>query len=135
MDTYQHNYEILINLDDPDAVFPYKGDRDYEERNTYSNFISRRWPWLNLLALNFSYHNAHHTRPVAPWYRLPALQREFYGDGAYAQAIGLREQLVSYHRNRLARIYSESYGEVEVPEALRQGAAVGANGLNFLTAF
>jgi omega-6 fatty acid desaturase (delta-12 desaturase) len=135
MDTYQHNYEILLNLDDPDAVFPYKGDRDYEERNTYTNFISTRWPWLNLLALNFSYHNAHHTRPVAPWYRLPALHRELYGDGAYAQAIGLREQLVSYHRNRLARIYSDSYGEVEVSQALREGTAVGANGLNFLTAF
>jgi len=135
MDTYQHNYEILINLDDPNGLFPYKGDRDYEERNTYSNFISTRRPWLNLLALNFSYHNAHHTRPVEPWYRLPVLHRELYGDGACAQAIGLREQLVSYHRNRLARIHSESYGEVEVPQALRQGAAVGANGLNFLTAF
>lgn len=135
MDTYQHNYDILLNLDDATAVFPHKGDRDYEEHNTYTNFISTRWPWLNLLALNFSYHNAHHTRPVEPWYRLPALHRELYGATGYAQAIGLRAQLRSFHRNRLARIHSETYGAIEVPEALCKGEAVGANGLNFLTAF
>jgi fatty acid desaturase len=135
MDAYQHNYEILINLDDQNAIFPHKGDRDYEEHNTYTNLISARWPWLNLLALNFSYHNAHHTRPVAPWYQLPALHRELYGEGDYGQAIFLQEQLRSFHRNRLARIYSETYGEFDVPEALHKSEAVGANGLNFLTAF
>ncbi len=135
IDSYQHNYEIMFNLDTTDANFPNKGNRDYEERNTYTNFISARWPWLNLLALNFSYHNAHHTRPVEPWYRLPALHRELHGDGPYVQAIGLREQLVSFHRNRMARIYSETYGEIAVQDALRRGEAVGVNALSFLTAF
>ncbi len=135
MDSFQHNYEILMNLDDPDAVFPFKGDRDYEESNTYTNFISTRWPWLNLLALNFTYHNAHHTRPVEPWYRLPKLHHELYSETDYVQAINLQQQLVSFHRNRVARIYSETYGQVDVPVSLKNGSAVGANGLNFLTAF
>jgi acyl-lipid omega-6 desaturase (Delta-12 desaturase) len=133
-DAYQHNYEILVNLNDPDAVFPYKGNREYEENNTYSNLISRRWPVLNLLVLNFCYHNAHHTKPTMPWYKLPALHRELYGDN-YTRTVGLRGQLRSYHRNRLAGIYAETYGQVEVPEALRDGKAVPVYGLSFLTAF
>jgi len=135
MDAYQHNYEMMFTLDDPESIFPHRGDREYEEHNTYTNFISARWPWLNLLALNFSYHNAHHSRPVEPWYRLPALHRELYGDEQYSQAIGLREQLISFHRKRLDRIYCETYGEVEVTESMRRGETVGANALNFLTAF
>jgi fatty acid desaturase len=133
-DAYQHNYEILVNLNDPDAVFPYKGNREYEENNTYSNLISRRWPVLNLLVLNFCYHNAHHTKPTTPWYKLPALHKELYGDN-YTRTVGLKGQLKSYHRNRLAGIYAETYGQVEVPEALRDGKAVPVYGLSFLTAF
>lgn len=137
MDAFQHSYEILANLGDADATFPHRGDRDYEEYNTYTNLLSTRWPALNLLALNFSYHNAHHTRPTVPWYRLPALHRQLYGDGPYAQAVGLRQQLRSFHRGRLARIYSDSdpEGAAEFSRALRRGDAVGANALNFLTAF
>ena len=46
-------------------------DRQYEEDNTYSNLLSTRYPWLNLLVLNFCYHNVHHNKPSEPWYRLP----------------------------------------------------------------
>lgn len=135
MDTYQHNYAITLNLDDPDADFPHRGDRDYEEHNTYTNLLSARWPWLNLLVLNFCYHNAHHARPTVSWDKLPALHRQLYGSERYAQSLGFFAQLRSFHRNRLARIYSEDYGAVDVPDALRTGSAVGANALNFLTAF
>ena len=38
-------------------------DREYEQMNTYSNVTSLRHPWLNLLLLNFPYHNAHHEPP------------------------------------------------------------------------
>ncbi len=135
MDSYQHSYDILFNLEDPAALFPHKGDRDYEEHHTYSNFLSSRWPWLNLMVLNFSYHNAHHARPIEPWYRLPALHRELYAETPCTQEIGLREQWVSFHRNRLARIYGDGYAEADVRRAMRQGDALGANGVNFLTAF
>lgn len=133
-DAYQHNYEIVVNLHDPDASFPYKGNREYEENNTYSNLISRRWPILNLLILNFCYHNAHHTKPTMPWYKLPALHNELYGS-TYTRTVGLKGQIKSYHRNRIAGIYAETYGQVEVPEALREGSAVPVYGLSFLTAF
>jgi acyl-lipid omega-6 desaturase (Delta-12 desaturase) len=135
MDTFQHNYELTLNLDDPKAVFPHKGDSVYEQSNTYTNLLSRRWPWLNLLVLNFCYHNAHHEKPTAVWHRLPALHRQLYAGTGEPQTIGFFDQLRAYHRNRLPRIYSDDYGNVEVRQALRDGSAVGANGLNFLTAF
>lgn len=135
MDSFQHNYELTLNLDDPKAVFPHKGDAVYEQSNTYTNLLSRRRPWLNLLVLNFCYHNAHHEKPTVAWHKLPALHRQLYAGTDEAQTIGFVSQLRSYHRMRLARIYSEDYGAVEVREALRHGNAVGANGLNFLTAF
>jgi len=133
-DAYQHNYDIVVNLKDPDAQFPHKGNRDYEEQNTYSNLISRRWPLLNLLILNFCYHNAHHAKPTLPWYKLPALHNELYGS-PYGKSIGLKGQIISYHRNRIAGIYAETYGQVEVPDAVRNGTAVPVYGLSFLTAF
>lgn len=133
-DAYQHNYEIVVNLHKPDAELPHKGDREYEQNNTYSNLISRRWPALNLLVLNFCYHNAHHAKPTMPWYKLPALHNEIFGD-AYTRTVGMKGQLKSYHHNRIAGIYAETYGQVEVPQALRDGKAVPVYGLSFLTAF
>ncbi|MFE8071835.1 fatty acid desaturase [Marinobacteraceae bacterium S3BR75-40.1] len=132
-DAYQHNYEIIVNLDDP-ANLPHKGDREYEENNTYSNLISRRWPVLNLLVLNFCYHNAHHAKPTTPWYKLPALHNEIYGSHQ-VQTLDLVSQIKSLHHNRLEGIYAETYGQVEVPEAVRRGEAVPVYGLSFLTAF
>jgi hypothetical protein len=35
----------------------------------------------------------------------------------------------------MARIYAEDYGDDEVKESLKQGRAVGADALSFLTAF
>ncbi|MBS3803677.1 MAG: fatty acid desaturase [Oleiphilaceae bacterium] len=134
LDAYQHNYEIVLNLDDPKADLPHKGDRDYENHNTYSNLISRRWPVLNLLVLNFCYHNAHHVKPTLPWYKLPALHDELYGSH-YQRSLSLKDQLRSYHGNRLEGIYAETYGQVEVPEAVAGGSAVPVYGLSFLTAF
>jgi len=134
-DAFQHNYEIYYTLDTPDVVPPHRGNREYEERNTYSNLISRRWPWLNLLALNFPYHNAHHTKPIVSWHRLPAFHREIYGDGDCPQQFSLWPQLVSFHRHRVARVLAEEYGTADVRDSVNQGRAVGVNALSFLTAF
>jgi len=134
MDAFQHNYEIHLTLDTPDAPAPFRGDRDYEERNTYSNFLSRRWPWLNLLVLNFNYHNAHHAKPTVPWHQLPALHHDLYPT-ACPQQLGFLEQLRSYHNNRVARVLSPDYGSTNVRTALDEGRLVGANALSFLTAF
>ncbi|WP_101676094.1 fatty acid desaturase family protein [Alloalcanivorax mobilis] len=133
-DAFQHNYDIIAILNDSDAGLPHKGDREYEENNTYTNPVSRRWPVFNLLILNFCYHNAHHTRPTTPWYKLPALHRELYGDH-FERALPLHQQLRSYHRHRLAGIHAETYGQVPAPQAMREGSAVPVYGLSFLTAF
>jgi fatty acid desaturase len=68
-------------------------DLRYEYENTYSNLIAERWGWMNLLVLNFPYHNAHHVRPGAPWYRLPRLHRSLYGEND-RQVITCRELLL-----------------------------------------
>ena len=134
MDCYQHNYEVIFNLDDKANVFPHKGDAEYEQRNTYSNLLSSRFPALNLLVLNFCYHNAHHEKPTLGWYRLPALHRQMH-PGVEAQTLGFAEQARAFHKHRVARIYAEEYGADEVKASLQSGRAVGVDALSFLTAF
>jgi len=134
MDAFQHTYEISTDLDDRGAGNAHRGDRDYEERHTYSNLISTRWPWLNLLTLNFAYHNAHHTQPSTSWHRLPQLHRDLYPEGC-SQQVSFTDQLRCFHRHRVARVLGENDEHDNMRAALQQGHAVGANGLNFLTAF
>jgi fatty acid desaturase len=134
MDCYQHNYEVIFNLDDPDTVFPHKGDAEYEQRNTYSNLLSHRFPAINLLVLNFCYHNAHHEKPTLGWYRLPELHRSMQPD-VEAQTLGFVAQARAFHKHRVARIYAEEYGADEVKTSLNEGRAVGVDALSFLTAF
>ncbi len=82
-----------------------KRDRAHEQANTFSNLVSQRYPWLNLLILNFSYHNAHHELMKCPWYNLPALDRTlFRGDEPHY--IPLPKLVRNYHRFRVSRIFS-----------------------------
>jgi acyl-lipid omega-6 desaturase (Delta-12 desaturase) len=134
MDNFQHNYEIVYRLNDPEFVPPLKGNAEYEQTHTYTNLLSQRWPWLNLLALNFSYHNAHHAKPTLSWHRLPELHVRLHPDHC-PQQLTFWPQLVSFHRHRVTRVLSEHYGEEDVASQLRQGNAVGVNALSFLTAF
>ncbi len=131
-DAYQHTYDAFAVLEEGDIPADKVRDRSYEQANTYSNLVSVRWPWLNLLLLNFAYHNAHHEKPVAPWYRLPALHAELYGDH-YHQVIPMRELLTSFHRHRLRRVVDDDYGQFgEGPG--RANDFYGAVGVSFLTA-
>jgi fatty acid desaturase len=129
-DAFHHTFEqFFVEADQP--VPMHDRDRAYEQDNTYSNLVSARFPWLNLLILNFGYHNAHHQRASVPWYRLPGYHRSLYGDRTPA-VMPLSELLRSWHRNRVRRVSSDDYG---VP---RQGAGradgfVGAHGVSFLT--
>jgi fatty acid desaturase len=81
--------------------------------------------------LNFGYHNAHHHRVSVPWYRLPALHRDLYGEGQGGM-LPLAELLRTWHRNRVRRVLSDDYGS---PSAGPGGADhfVGAHGVSFLT--
>jgi fatty acid desaturase len=133
MDAFQHTYEIFETLAQERGAEARQFDRHYENHNTYSNLISRKHPWLNLLVLNFSYHNAHHFKQAVPWHQLPALHRELYGNDD-SQLIPFRNQLWSYHRHRVARMTND-IDERLVPGADKGREFVGVDGVNFLTAF
>ena len=133
-DAYQHTYDAFAVLEDGGKIPEDKlRDRVYEQHNTYSNVVSARWPSLNLLLLNFSYHNAHHEKPVAPWYRLPALHRELYGSD-YVQVIPMHLLLKSFHQHRLRRVVDDHYGAVAETGERRADDFYGAVGVSFLTA-
>jgi fatty acid desaturase len=132
MDAFQHTYEVFASRSMEAAAPDPRRDLRYEYENTYSNLVATRCWWLNLLVLNFPYHNAHHVRPSVPWYRLPALHRSLYGEND-PQVIPCRELLASYHRHRVARVLSENYGTVAA-SGNRAGEFLGAVGVSFLTA-
>jgi fatty acid desaturase len=132
MDAFQHTYEVFASHSLEAAAPDPRRDLRYEYENTYSNLIAERWGWLNLLVLNFPYHNAHHVRPSVPWFRLPALHRSLYGAGD-RQVIACRDLIKSYHRHRVARVLAVDYGTVSA-EGDRVGGFLGAVGVSFLTA-
>jgi fatty acid desaturase len=131
-DAFQHTYDAFAILESDRVPADKLRDKAYEQSNTYSNLASLRWPWLNLLLLNFPFHNAHHEKPTAPWYRLPALHRELYGDTP-AQAIPMARLLLPFHRHRVTRVLADDYGVVD-PRADHAAGFVGAVSVSFLTA-
>ena len=130
-DAFHHTFEQYRVL--PDEPIPLNGrTREYEQTNTYSNLISTRSPWINLLVLNFVYHNAHHHRPSVPWWRLPAVHRTLYGHNNTPALLTSGELLATWHRNRVRRVFAEGYGSVG--EGPRRGDTfIGAHGASFLT--
>jgi fatty acid desaturase len=130
-DAFHHTFDqYFVTRDDQPVPMDGK-NRAYEQRHTYSNLISPRYPWINLLILNFGYHNAHHERASTPWYRLPGLHRQLYAE-ADLQLLPYRQLWRTFHRNRLARILDDDYGVVGEGES-RADAFVGAHGVSFLT--
>ncbi len=100
LDAFQHTYEAF-----PVGTSLPERDRNHEQTHTYSNLISRRYPQLNLLVLNFGYHNAHHAVMKCPWHSLPELDREF-GQNQQVNVISFAEQLINYHRYRVTRLFA-----------------------------
>ncbi len=129
MDAFQHTYEVFVTRSLAAAPADARRDLRYEYENTYSNLVAQHRPWLNLLVLNFPYHNAHHVRPGEPWYRLPALHRQLYGEQRDRQVILCSELLANFHRHRITRIFAADYGSVG-----GSGEFIGAIGVSFLTA-
>jgi fatty acid desaturase len=103
-DAFQHTYEGFP----PGTVLP-KRDRAHEETNTFSTLLSRRYPLLNLLLLNFGYHCAHHSVMKCPWHSLHELDRELYRDKE-VRYISLFQQLKNYHQFRVIR-FIEGQGQ------------------------
>ncbi len=132
MDAFQHSYDVFVSRSLAPAPADPRRNRRYEYEHTYSNLLSARWPWVNLLVLNFPYHNAHHSATGVPWYRLPALHRALYAESD-RQVIACGALLANYHRYRVARVLAEDYGAVEPGTAGTEGF-MGAVGVSFLTA-
>lgn len=129
-DGFQHTYDVIEpTMDD---VMDTIRDQHYEQKNTYSNLVSLRYPVMNLPWLNFLYHNAHHARPTAPWYELPRLHSKLFSTDS-RQILTLRDLIPSYHRNRVTRVLHEGYGEVGKGNDRAVGF-IGAYGVSFLTA-
>lgn len=129
-DAFQHTYVAYAILDKDKVPDDRLRDAAYEFDNTFSNLVSVRWPALNLLLLNFSYHNAHHVKPVVPWHRLPALHCELYGDHC-TQTLPMRRLLAPFHAHRVSRVLSDDYGTVSSESAADFRGAVA---VSFLTA-
>jgi fatty acid desaturase len=131
-EVFAHTYEMYFVSHHKDPVPRDGRNAAYDREHTYSNVVSRRFPWLNLYNLNFGYHNAHHDKPATPWYRLPALQAELYDDGA-PQYLPYREVMVSFHKNRtrciLASEHTSGIGEGKG----RADGFLGVHGVSFLS--
>jgi fatty acid desaturase len=142
-DAFHHTYEAVF----PQDYVPGPGNRtaQFEEDNTYSNLISTSYPRMNLLNLNFGYHNAHHKRPMVPWYQLPSYHEKLYKSGqktvkdwdalsACPQVLPVNEVYRSWYRHRIRRITEDHYGRVHpagTPDRARD--FVGTLGASFLT--
>jgi len=130
MDANQHTYDLIETHDDTPLIDRGQRDRQYEYCHTYSNPISMRFPILNLIILNFAYHNAHHERPTVPWYRLPELHRELYGDDR-GHVLSFRALLRAYHKHRVVRAFRPVAADMKTHVA--QGPDLqGIDGISFL---
>lgn len=127
LDCFQHTYTVF-RWDEPLPNY----DLHHEEVNTFSNILSQRYPWLNLIFLNFGYHNAHHRVVRCPWYRLPQLDAQLYNRD-YRQYVTLPRLVQNYHRYRIARLF-EGQGEVvdTSERGLNLDRFIGAVGVSFL---
>ena len=112
VDAFQHTYPEEI----PERIGKPKG-HGFEREHTFSFPLAYRHHALNLLILNFGYHNAHHALPTCPWYHLPQLHRILYGDlpGAAPPTFSppkarFIDLLKAYHRHRMRRMSGESQG-------------------------
>jgi omega-6 fatty acid desaturase (delta-12 desaturase) len=141
MDSLQHDYGYHLTLFSKEPS-EHKGDFAFEQEHTFSNPQSLRFERLNWLTLNFGFHNAHHARPITPWWRLPAVHRELFGEDP-AIVIPLWPQLVVFHRHRVSRVMGGSSDADVDPDAwgrgflraAREGRVAGGNAASFLTSF
>ncbi|MEH2390178.1 MAG: fatty acid desaturase [Nostoc sp.] len=98
-DCYHHTFDI-IPLGSPVPRLT----NDYEQENTFSSLINRKYYWTNWIFLNYGYHNAHHYKPNVPWHELPNLDKAMY-PSSEVHCILFPDLIIYYHRNRINRIY------------------------------
>ena len=137
MDSIQHDYPYNLTLyskEKPERL----GNFEWEQEHTYSNPHSLEIEPLNWLTLNFGFHNVHHDDMTVPWYRLPEMHRELFGDSP-ENVVPFSAQMKIFHRNRVSRIYGNHNDNS--PEgrdflvAARKAEVSGGNAASFLTSF
>lgn len=126
VDAFHHTYEYVV----PGEDFP-QLDRVYEQKNTFSNLVSAKYPWLNLLFLNFGYHNAHHHNMRCPWHELPELHSKLYGKTDQC-LLPLPLLVSNYRRFRLHRLLS-GQGIINHDEEQLLDSFTGAVAVSLLT--
>ena len=134
-DAFQHTYDVFLESKLAQSSGKMTDgkvrDRAYEQANTFSNLTSLQYPWLNLIFLNFPYHNAHHEKPIMQWFQLPQLHAELFGESKLLPIVPMSKLLTAYHRHRVTRLQSDDYGVLTNTTA---NAFIGAAGVSFLTA-
>lgn len=125
-DAFHHTYEYAIM----GQALP-KRDRIYEQEHTFSNLVSTKYPWLNLLFLNFGYHNAHHHNMSVPWHELPELHQKLYREKG-GGLLPLPQLVKNYHRFRLYRLFS-GQGDAVLQEGAGLDSFTGGVAVSFLT--
>lgn len=90
-----------------------------------------RWRWLNLLFLNFGYHNAHHRVIHCPWYLLPQLDAELY-ESKYRQHVTIDRLVKNYHQFRIHRLFHGGGTVVDTDKGLNFKQFSGGVGVSFL---
>jgi fatty acid desaturase len=132
-DCFQHTYEAFM-LDDTYKPGPNGRTAQYEEINTYS-LLTLGSPTINVSILNFGFHNAHHVKPMCPWYKLPELHAKLYDNKVDSpQVIYHTELLRPWFEHRLRRVLEEDYGTVHDKNTPQRTVDfVGTLGVSFLT--
>lgn len=122
VDAFHHTYEYVVVGHDF-----LQRDRHYEQSHTFSNLVSTKHPWLNLLFLNFGYHNAHHHNMSVSWHELPRLHRKLYARSE-GGLLPLHQLIGNYHCFRISRLFSgqgdASLGRKEAIASFTGGVAV-----------
>lgn len=134
MDAFQHTYDSLAvgePIPERHREVSLEAARHYEQANTFSNVISVRHPWLNLLLLNFGYHNAHHEVIKCPWYHLSTLDRALYANSAHHYTT-LLELVGNYHQFRVSRILTGQGQVINQDNDLQLSNFYGAIEVSFL---
>ncbi len=133
MDMHQHTYSAhILDAQGNIPVLPVH-DKTYEQANTYSNVFAPAYTWLNLLTLNFGYHNAHHAKPFIPWCRLPQLHQSLTYE---KHELPMSSLLQNYHQFRVQRVANPHMGMPKMTALPRLRAAnfPGVIGASFLNA-
>ncbi|MEM9165101.1 MAG: fatty acid desaturase, partial [Cyanobacteria bacterium P01_F01_bin.4] len=134
VETFHHTFEFTVQGSEIT-----KRDRTYEQINTFSNVVSIQHPWLNLLYLNFGYHNAHHDNMRCPWHELPQHHQRVFdqSSGRYGEKAGnllsFGETAATYHKLRVGRLGGDQGAVYDENGKFSMTNFTGGVGASFLT--